>query len=93
MKLMVAKMSNEYLHIAFHNINPSDYQRFENIINDREMAQDWLRYSGNCWIVWTDKKAMVWEEKFLPVLKKDEQFLILGLRNGSTVGFLPKSIS
>jgi len=53
-----------YLHIAF-NLPPlwgPTQIAIQNVIAAH--ALDWLRYSGNCWIVWTSETPQQWGDKF-----------------------------
>jgi hypothetical protein len=54
-----------YTHISFHfppgvsELEASHY--IQPVINK---ADDWLKYTGNCWIVWSSKTPTEWYEQF-----------------------------
>jgi hypothetical protein len=57
-----------FLHIAFHAIAGNEglglSLKLQPII---ETADDWTRYSFNCWIVWTSETPDQWYEKLRTV--------------------------
>ena len=46
-----------FLHVAFTWKVTARMKEMEPVFNQ---AHDWLRYSGNCWIVWTTLSAQDW---------------------------------
>jgi|SRR5271157_2994524 len=65
---ILAGFNKRYVHIAFHYPPTMDAlaaeHRIQPIINT---ADDWLKYAGNCWIVWSPHTAKQWYEKFAAV--------------------------
>jgi hypothetical protein len=79
MKILAAMNAKKYLHISFY-YPPSMSEleaahRIQPIIN---AADDWLKYAGNCWIVWTSQTPQQWYEKFIaiPELKSCSIFIV-----------------
>ena len=83
-------MAKQYLHIAFHSVGQPLIKELEPVFGN--LAEDWIRYSGNCWIVWTSNDPNAWHAALKPHMRPDDQFLILGLKNGIAVGWLPQWI-
>ena len=88
--------SKHYLHIAFHAPVPQDglavSLKVQPVINT---ADDWLRYSFNCWIIWTADSPDEWYAKLknLPELL-NLSFLIIKVDMSATnrSGQFPKWI-
>jgi hypothetical protein len=66
--LAALSFNKHYLHISFHYPPPMSEleaaHRIQPIINT---ADDWLKYAGNCWIVWSSQKPQEWFDKFAAV--------------------------
>jgi len=60
--------SKHYLHIAFHVPVPtmglSVSAKVQPVINT---ADDWVRYSFNCWIIWTAESPDEWYGKLIKI--------------------------
>jgi hypothetical protein len=74
-----------FLHISFtFNEGLPKVQELEPIFN--ALAPDWLRYSFNCWIVWTSRPASDFFYSLKPAIGQSDSFLIVKLdmtdRNG-----------
>lgn len=57
-------------------------------------ALDWLRYSNNCWILWTVEDPFVWFNYIKPHLGVNDSVLIaeISLANLSYTGWQPRWI-
>jgi hypothetical protein len=82
---------NRFLHISLtFNEGLPKVQELEPLFN--ALAPDWLRYSFNCWIVWTARPA----NDFLYALKgaigKTDSVLIVKLDLSDRAGWQPKWI-
>jgi hypothetical protein len=59
-----------YLHISFQfNVPFPQVKTLQDAIHNIVMnsSEDWMRYGGNCWIVWTRDSAKMWVERFNPI--------------------------
>lgn len=53
-------------------------------------ADDWLRYGGVNWIVWTEHSPSRWNDLVKPHLTGNDQVLIYGIKNSDRSGLLYK---
>jgi hypothetical protein len=82
-----------FLHIGFVWTGPPKTKEMEPLFS-RE-ARDWVRYAGNCWIVWTDKDTNYWADKLRPQLGVNDQVLVCPLPmniNNSSQGWMSKFV-
>lgn len=94
--LLAGMTSKRYTHISFHFPPPmtelEGAHRVQPIINS---ADDWLKYAGNCWIVWSALSPKQWFEKFetVPELSKCSILIVkLDLTPENRAGQLPQWI-
>ena len=92
--LLAGMRSKRYIHISFHYPPPltelEAAHRIQPIINT---ADDWLKYAGNCWIVWSALTPKQWYEKFaaVPELSKCSVLIVrLDLSPENRAGQLPQ---
>ena len=92
--LMAALTSKRYIHISFHFVAPmtelEGAHRVQSVVNT---ADDWLKYAGNCWIVWSRLTPKQWFEKFeaVPELSKCSVLIVrLDLSPENRSGQLPE---
>lgn len=80
-----------YVHISFHlaGIDALTASHFiQPIIN---LAEDWLKYAENCWIVWGDLTATEWYQKFSPIeALKPCSILVVSMERWNVTGQLPQ---
>jgi hypothetical protein len=80
---------NRFLHISFtFNEGMPKVQALEPIFN--ALAPDWLRYSFNCWIVWTARPASDFLYSLKPALGPSDSILIAKLDLSDRTGWQPK---
>jgi hypothetical protein len=85
------KMKKRYLHVGFSFKTISLVKELEPIFN--LMGEDWIRYTDNCWIVWTKYDPQEWLKKLQPKLGSSNHILILELASGQSLGgFVPQWI-
>ena len=79
-----------YFHIAFGMVDAQRISTLEATFG--KMSDDWLRYTGTCWITWTQYDATAWFHALQPHLKPGEYLLILELKpnQGALQGMLPQ---
>lgn len=83
--------SKKYFHIGFH---------FAELILARELepifykyTEDWVRYTRNCWIVYTKYNPEELLNKLKPYLSDKDEVLILEIATGQDLkGWLPQWI-
>jgi hypothetical protein len=66
---LIAKPKH-YLHISFQFNTPfTELKHLQEAIHNivTTSAEDWMKYGGNCWIVWTRDSAKQWVERFNPI--------------------------
>jgi hypothetical protein len=87
-------MNKKYLHISFHFPPPlSELEATHHIQPIINTADDWLKYTGNCWIVWSSLGPKQWFEKFeaVPELIKCSILIVkLDLTPDNRAGQLPQ---
>ncbi len=80
-----------YLHIGFYFAGIPLIKELEPIF--ASLSEDWIRYAGNCWIVWTANSPEEWLRAFQPKLGIKDKMLILELSSGQEPnGYLPEWI-
>ncbi len=57
-----------------------------------DLAIDWIRYSSNCWIVWTTSEPVKWFERLKPKLGPKDHMLIVAIDLSCRQGWLPRSV-
>jgi hypothetical protein len=82
-------MTKRFLHVAFARPVP---RREMDQVFDR-VAEDWLRYSSNCWVLWTDRTADGVLRAVRRRLGPDDQVLIAALDiDRDLQGLMDKSV-
>jgi hypothetical protein len=64
--LMRASRPNHYLHISFQfNVPFIQLKQMQDAVHlmVTNHAEDWMRYGGNCWIIWTPEGARDWVQR------------------------------
>jgi hypothetical protein len=79
-------MANKFIHIGFNFVGPPDHDAIQKVL---DKALDWVRYSDNCYIVWTSTEGSTWYRRFKRLLKPDEHVLIVGIDINDRYGWLP----
>jgi hypothetical protein len=85
-------MEKRYFQITFHFSGPIVAKVLEPTFYS--LADDWIRYSSNCWIAYSAKDPADWFNALKPLLGPNDQMLILELKKNQGVlqGWLPKWI-
>jgi hypothetical protein len=77
-------MEKKYFQITFHFSGQPIAKELESTFTT--LAEDWLRYSGNCWIIYTSKQPAELFNALKPFLKNpQDQILILELKKNQGV--------
>ena len=80
---------NRFLHISFtFNERLPKVQELEPMFN--AIAPDWLRYSPNCWIVWTARPASDFLYALKPFIGQSDSMLIVKLDMADRNGWQPQ---
>ena len=81
---------HRFLHVGINFLGEPKFSALEPVINS--IADDWIRYGGNCWILWTSKTP----EQCSNVLRAHltgDQFLVLPIdRTDQAQGWMPQWI-
>ena len=89
----MSAQNGRLLHIGFHYQLPmSDTKVLEGVVT--AYAEDWIRYSSHCYLVWTQHEPDVWANALLAVPHVNQSlFLVLTVDlNRSLQGWLPRWI-
>ena len=78
---------SQFLHIGFNWSNPPNIAGLETAFYQ---GIDWLRYSNNCWIVWTNSDANVWYERVRPYMVQQDSVFICRIDMRERQGYLPQ---
>jgi hypothetical protein len=79
---------NRFLHIGFtFNEGLPKVQELEPLFN--ALAPDWIRYSPNCWIVWTARPASDFMYALKNVVGQTDSFLIVKIDMSDRNGWQP----
>jgi len=91
--LMASLYSRRFTLISFHfPAELSELEAQHHIQPVINMADDWLKYAGNCWIVWSAKTPTEWHAQFQTIerLKNCTIFIInLDISPGNRAGQAP----
>lgn len=80
-----------YLHIGFCFRDWIDLEAIDRVLT--ESAADWLRYSPQCAIVWTDLSPSYWYDRLLSVPNMERNyFLVCPIDIHDRSGWLPDSV-
>jgi len=83
-------MANKCLHIAFHWNGPAKPDEAARLIERPEVAEDWFKYGGNCWIVYTPHNQTAWSTYLKEALGQYDSVIICEITNlNHTNGWLP----
>jgi hypothetical protein len=88
--LGMAYPQKRYLHISY---GFNDIPRLQNLAAVfTNLSDDWLRYTNQSWIAWTNNEPTTWFNALKPHLKVGEYLLILELKmnQGIVQGMLPQ---
>jgi len=81
---------NKYLHVTLNfRASVPSAQLLDSTFN---IADDWVKYAPNCWILWTSRPSSDWFYFLKPLLGPDDQMLIVGLDMAERNGWLPQWI-
>lgn len=76
-----------FLHVGFNFAGQPKVKELEAAFS---ATGDWLRYSQNCWLIWTERTASDTFNALKPYLANDDQFLILEVNMNERNGWLPE---
>lgn len=81
-------MSATFFHVGFIWRGPAKQVEITAIF---DLAEDWISYGGNNWIIYTKRDYLTWCGWLRAVLGPDDSVLILELNNPLIgVGFMPQ---
>jgi len=84
---MIVQMS-QFVHIGFNQLHRVDLAAVQQAIELE--SKDWMRYSENCYIVWTDVPLAQIAGRLLTIPgMNDNSFFVAGLNMEDTFGWLP----
>jgi hypothetical protein len=81
-------MSKRFLHIGFNWSGEPKINELKPVFDN---AIDWLRYTPNCWIVWTSSDPEKWYERVKPYLGTGDHVFICAVDMETRQGWLPKT--
>jgi len=79
--------SKKLLHISFHFY---DRPKIDELEKTFDTAFDWLRYTSNCWIVYTARSPQDWYLLLKPHLHPNDHILIYKIDPNVRYGYMPK---
>lgn len=82
-------MKGKYLHIAFLWKGKPKIKEIEPVF---DLSLSWVRYTPNCWIVWTTSSAQKWYDRLKSHLGIEDQVFICKLDLSERQGWLSKSV-
>lgn len=78
-----------YLHLSFNFSDKTRMDKVQSILNSH--SEDWLKYNGNCWIVWTSLNGPQLYNELSKVLTTSENVFIIEPKPG-VFGYMPQWI-
>jgi hypothetical protein len=83
-------MSAKFLHISFNfEGRAAPYGAIEKTINT---ATDWVRYTPNCYILYTTASVQKWYERLRKNLHEDDSIFIVEIVISNRQGWMPKYV-
>ena len=74
------------LHVGLGGSGDQDVPKFEKVFDE---AESWLRYTTNCWVLWTNLSARDWCNRLeAAVDKPNRRFLVCKLDAKERAGWL-----
>jgi hypothetical protein len=70
----MSSQSARWVHISFSWPTGGTTDQFEAVF---KKSKDWLRYSRNCWLIYTALDEQVWRDRIRAVPGMDEQNIFL----------------
>lgn len=80
---------NHFFHIGINAASSTTQpERIDAVVNSA--ADDWMRYSQFCWIVWTSLSAQQLFDQLRPCVSLSDSILIARIDPRDRAGYLPK---
>jgi hypothetical protein len=83
-------MAHKYLHVTLLFSGPRPPENM--LVAAFSLADDWLKYANDCWIIWTARPASDWFYIFKNILGPNDMMLIVGLDMQERNGWMPQWI-
>jgi hypothetical protein len=84
---MSAFQTPKFLHISFYWAAQPKTKELDVVFND---ALDWIRYSPNCWIVWTTTDSQGWYNRLVNHITTVDRVFICELNVTNKHGWMDK---
>jgi hypothetical protein len=56
----------KYLHVGIHWVGAPRTDEIQRLIEAPNAAEDWFKYGGNCWVVYSQYDQKAWAEYLSP---------------------------
>jgi hypothetical protein len=66
----MSQAQKRWIHVSFSWPTGGDEKQFEAVFNK---AKDWLKYSRNCWLLYTALRVDTWSERVRAIPGMDKQ--------------------
>jgi hypothetical protein len=76
-----------FVHVGFRFTGPAPIEALKQTFDH---ALDWLRYSPNCWILYTSTEATTWRDRIRKVLRDADSFYLCEFDPKSATGYMHK---
>ncbi len=80
--------TRRFVNIAFEFEDEPDYSKIEKVL---DKAIDWVRYTPNCWLVWTSSSPRRWYNRLKEQLNEGDHLFICEVNIEERGGWMPKS--
>ena len=77
-----------FYHVYVKRKNGVSITNVQDVLND---ATDWIRYSDQCWLVYSSINARKWHEKLSGLAKNEGELFIARLEIDDRQGWMTKS--
>lgn len=78
----------KYLNVSFESATSPKFDDLRSLFDAG--ADDWIRYSPTCWMLYTKKSADDWFDKIEPLLSKKDTVFVCALDFTDKQGWLPQ---
>lgn len=84
-------MAKKYVHIGINWIGPPKTEEIHQLVMAPNAAEDWIKYGGNSWIVYSQYDQNAWAEYLRPHIRTADTLLIYEIVNlHQSAGWAPK---
>jgi hypothetical protein len=82
-------MAKKYLHIGVNWVGVPKPDEIQRLIESPNAVEDWFKYGGNCWLVFTQHDQTAWADYLKPHIGSGSLVIYEVVNLGNSNGILP----